>query len=83
MPYFVYILYSKSADHYYVGETDNIDKRLQSHQSGISRYTSIAKDWSCVYSEAFEQRVDAIKREREIKAKKSRRYIEWLIGKGS
>ncbi|MBS1541997.1 MAG: GIY-YIG nuclease family protein, partial [Bacteroidetes bacterium] len=29
MPYFVYILYSKSADRYYVGETDNIDKRLQ------------------------------------------------------
>jgi predicted GIY-YIG superfamily endonuclease len=35
-----------------------------------------------VYSETFSTRADAMKREREIKAKKSRRFIEELIKRG-
>jgi putative endonuclease len=77
--YCVYILYSKQVDRYYVGQTDDIGKRLLSHLSGASKYTSIAADWIEVYSEVFESRVEAIKRENEIKRKKSRKYIEWLI----
>ena len=83
MPYFVYILYSRSVDRYYVGETDDIKSRLLSHLAGKSRYTSIAKDWKCVYSEEYSTRKEAIQRERAIKAKKSRKYIEGLIGRGS
>ena len=49
--YFLYILYSKKVDRYYVGSTDNIEKRLESHLVGISRYTAIADDWVVVYSE--------------------------------
>src|SRR5258706_13904879 len=48
---FIYILYSKHLDRYYVGQTDDIEKRLQSHLSGISKYTSVAKNWTVVYSE--------------------------------
>ena len=82
--YYVYILYSKQIDRYYVGQTDDIGKRVQSHLSGISKYTSIANDWIEVHSEAFDTREGAIKRENEIKRKKSRKYIEWLIqSKGS
>ena len=77
--YYVYILYSKQVDRYYVGQTEDVGKRIQSHLSGISKYTSIANDWIEVYSEVFETRKEAIKRENEIKEKKSRKYIEWLI----
>jgi putative endonuclease len=45
----------------------------------MSPYTSIANDWRLVYTEEFEDRTSAIKREREIKKKKSRKYIEFLI----
>jgi putative endonuclease len=31
------------------------------------------------YTERFETRTEAVKRESEIKKKKSRKYIEWLI----
>jgi putative endonuclease len=79
--FYLYILYSKQVDRYYVGSTDDIQKRLQSHLSGISRYTAIAGDWVVVYSESFESRHEASKRELEIKKKKSRKYIEWLISK--
>jgi predicted GIY-YIG superfamily endonuclease len=32
-----------------------------------------------MYSEEFPSRLEAIKKENEIKRKKSRKYIEWLI----
>ena len=79
MPFYVYILYSLRSDRYYVGETEDVNTRLGSHLRGISRYTSIANDWKVGYTECFKIRSEAIKREKEIKRKKSRNYIEWLI----
>jgi len=79
MSYYVYILYSRKADRYYVGETENVDIRLKSHLSGISRYTSIADDWTVVHTEPFNSRSDAIRREKDIKRKKSRKYIESIL----
>jgi putative endonuclease len=77
--FYLYIIYSASVDKYYVGQTDNIKERLASHQSGISKYTSISDDWTLVYSESYDTRNEAIRRENEIKKKKSRKYIEWII----
>ena len=79
MPYFVYILYSQKVDRYYIGESEEVANRLKSHLSGISRYTAIADDWKLMYTETFDLRGDALRREKEIKKKKSRNYIEWLI----
>lgn len=79
--YYIYILYSESKDKFYVGESDDPKKRLVSHNSGISKYTSIANDWKVVYTETFETRKEAIIREKAIKKKKSRKYIEWMIRK--
>ena len=78
--YFIYILYSISANKYYVGHTDNIERRLFEHNNGMTRFTSnIASDWIIMYTETFESRTLAAKREREIKARKSRVYIQSLI----
>ena len=79
MKFYVYILYSKVIDKYYVGQSDNVDERLKSHLAGISGYTSVAQDWIVAYTEVFETRSEAIKRENQIKKKKSRKYIDWLI----
>ena len=81
MAYVVYVLYSKKVDKYYVGETENLTIRLTSHLSGISKYTSIADDWVIVYTEAYPTRLQSVKREREIKRMKSRKYIESLLKK--
>jgi putative endonuclease len=77
--FFVYILYSTEIDRYYIGQTENIEARIKSHETGISPFTSIAKDWKLVYFEEYKNRTEAIKREIAIKKKKSRKYIEWLI----
>lgn len=41
--------------------------------------TSRGIPWKLVYSEEYSDKTSAIKREREIKRKKSRRYIEELV----
>ncbi len=80
MKFTVYILHSLLADKYYVGHTDNLERRLSEHNSGKTRYTSqTGSDWEVKYTEEFSSRSDAMKREKEIKSRKSRRYIEELI----
>ncbi len=83
MGVYVYILYSKTKDKYYVGQSDDLKERLLSHNSGKSPYTSIASDWELVYFEEHETRTASRKRENEIKRKKSRKYIEWLVSASS
>src|SRR5690606_37152636 len=77
--FFVYIIYSSKLDKYYVGHTHDLLIRVEQHNSGISTFTSIANDWVLKYSEPFHSREDAYKREIQMKKKKSRKYIEWLI----
>ena len=75
----VYIIYSSKLDKYYIGYSDNVQIRLTQHNSGISDYTAKADDWELRHTETFDTREKAMKREVEIKKKKSRKYIEWLI----
>ncbi|HEX5167895.1 MAG TPA: GIY-YIG nuclease family protein [Cyclobacteriaceae bacterium] len=80
MSYYIYILYSSSCDKYYVGHTDSLGDRLGQHNAGQGdSFTRLCLPWSMVYHEVFPDRSSAMKREREIKSKKSRKYIEWLI----
>ena len=78
----VYILYSCEADKYYIGSTaDNISERLRRHLSDHGGFTSRAKDWALVYSEIFDTRTEALKREKELKGWKNRNRIKELIKK--
>jgi putative endonuclease len=75
----VYIIYSKKIDQYYIGQTENIENRLYRHNNNGSKSTKKANDWVLKYTEEFTTRVLAMRRESEIKKKKSRVYIENLI----
>ncbi|MFN3138420.1 MAG: GIY-YIG nuclease family protein [Allomuricauda sp.] len=80
MEYFVYIIYSKSLDRYYVGHSQDLEDRMNRHNSGRSKYTKTAKDWEVKYTERYFTRSEAMNREKDIKRKKSRKYIEFLVG---
>ncbi|MFI5131549.1 MAG: GIY-YIG nuclease family protein [Chitinophagales bacterium] len=83
MPYFTYIIYSTAFDKFYVGSTsDSLEERIRRHNSNHSGFTGRTGDWKLVYSEEFPEKHMAIKREREIKAWKSRKRIELLVGSG-
>jgi putative endonuclease len=81
--FYTYIIFSKTLDKYYTGSCENIENRLNDHLNGRSTYTKVVKDWIIVYFENFDSRSLAIKREMEIKKKKSRKYIEFIISKKS
>lgn len=69
MSYFVYILRT-SSNTLYIGQTNNLDKRIKEHQEKKSKSAKYIKYFtSCklVYSEIYETRSDAMKRECELK----------------
>jgi len=81
MKYYIYILYSESRDRYYIGFSSDVDERLERHNAGASKSTKSGRPWKIVYTESFDTNTEALKREREIKKKKSRKYIEYLLSK--
>ncbi len=81
--YSVYILYSASHDRYYIGQTGDLEKRLTHHNSGEVFSTKAYSPWQLVHHETYDTRSEAMKRERAIKGKKSRKYIEYLLNRQS
>src|ERR1700742_1625501 len=81
MNYYLYIIYSPSLHQYYVGHSEDLENRIFRHNNSGSRSTKKTNDWKLKYTEPYESRSDAMKRESEIKKRKSRQYIETLIGK--
>ena len=78
----VYIL-KTAKDKYYIGSTANFVDRISKHQKGKVKTTKSALPVSLVYTEQYQTRGEAQKREYEIKSWKSRKRIEALIRIGS
>ncbi len=77
--FFVYIIQSKKDGSYYIGQCDDLDCRLSKHNDGFSKYSSSKRPWKLVYFELYASRSEAILREKLLKAKKSRKFLEYLI----
>jgi putative endonuclease len=78
--YYVYIIYSKLKSRYYTGYSSDPSERLIEHNLGATPSTRSGRPWTLVYTEEFRDKTTAIRREREIKKMKSRKYIENLVG---
>ena len=79
MKYFVYILKSLTDNGYYIGTTNNIKKRLNEHNNGLSKSTKSRKPFTVVYIEKFNNINQAYQREKIIKSKKSKKIIKLII----
>ena len=77
----MYILKNEETGRYYIGSTNNLNRRLGQHRKGHTRTTRVLKTYKLVYKEKFDNISDARKRERKLKSYKSKKYIEWLISK--
>jgi putative endonuclease len=78
--FIVYILYSQKLDHYYVGQTENIERRIMEHNLHVfqSASTKVTDDWTLYFSLNCHSRVQAVRIELHIKKSKSRSYLENL-----
>ncbi|RYD97098.1 MAG: GIY-YIG nuclease family protein [Sphingobacteriales bacterium] len=79
--HFVYILYSPSFNRYYIGETENPDRRLEQHRNhsfpGAS--TRIASDWELQTCLKTKNRMEARQLEAFLKKMKSKTFLEKLV----
>lgn len=83
MSFFVYILRT-SSDTLYIGQTNNLEKRIKEHKSKSPRsakYMRYFSSFELVYSEKYSTRSKAMKRETELK-KWSKIKKETLIENG-
>ena len=66
--YHLYILKCSDGS-FYTGITNNLEKRFKAHKEGIgSKYVRARLPFSHVYTESFENRSEAQKREYEVKS---------------
>jgi putative endonuclease len=77
--YYTYILKSIIKERYCIGHTSDLERRLRKHKEGDDRSTKVHKPWEVVYSEEYETKSEAMKREYCIKKMKSKKYIKELI----
>ncbi|GAA4951835.1 hypothetical protein GCM10023314_26600 [Algibacter agarivorans] len=76
MEFKVYIIFSKKLNRYYAGHTNNLEKRLNTHNSGGKKYTSKGVPWFLVKTYNCSSRSEAMQMERKIKKRGIKRYLD-------
>ena len=80
MQYFVYILFSESLNRFYIGTTDDVNKRLHEHNTGHydNSFTIKGIPWSLFHVIECMNSKQAFELERFIKKMKSAVFIRRL-----
>ena len=75
-----YVLFSRSTQETYVGQTEDLARRLLEHNDPLNRRSFHTKrrpgPWLLVYSETHNSRAEAMKRERFLKTGRGREWIQ-------
>ncbi len=77
--YYIYVLKSIQYKTRYVGSTEDIERRLQQHNTGKVRYTKGRMPWKLIYHESFSTRSEAVLRERFLKTGQGRKFLDITI----
>jgi putative endonuclease len=79
--FYIYILYSETFDKYYIGYSDNPERRVNEHNTkAFNTFTKKHRPWKLAYSfPVSENRADTMKIEKFIKKQKSRKFIETIV----
>jgi putative endonuclease len=76
--YFVYVFFLDSVKKKYTGPTKNLERRLFEHNNGLlGKFTKGKGPWRLIYSEEFQSREEAVRREKELKSGKGRAVIRF------
>ena len=66
--HYVYILWSSKSKNFYFGYTDDLKKRLDEHNKGLSKSTKPHRPWTLVFYSAFKNKKLAKDFERYLKS---------------
>jgi putative endonuclease len=77
--FFVYVLYSKKYNRFYTGMSIDVLKRLKQHNLRQNKSTKAYIPWKLIYTEEFESRPEARKKEKYLKSGVGREFIKTLL----
>jgi putative endonuclease len=81
VPYYVYILRSKVNSRLYTGSTENLQRRIEEHNSGRSKATRQTRPFELLHWEEYRTRSEAIKIEKYLKTGLGRKELAHMISK--
>jgi putative endonuclease len=76
--YYTYILYSEKLKMFYVGQTSDIEERLQFHNGGFEKYTSKGCPWVLVWCVEKSTRKEALGLEQKLKNLSQMRKVNFM-----
>ena len=76
MRFYIYILHSEKDKNFYVGFTNNLNRRIQDHTEGNVSSTKNRRPLKLVYWEGCLNQQDATNREKYLKSSWGKRYIK-------
>ncbi|MBI2310758.1 GIY-YIG nuclease family protein [Candidatus Collierbacteria bacterium] len=80
MPFFyTYVIQSQINYKLYIGWTNDLQKRLNKHNSGLVFATKPGLPWKLVYFEGCLSKIKAISREKTLKSGFGRKYVKSRI----
>jgi len=74
--YYAYVLKSIHYEYFYKGHCENLQKRLEEHNSGMTTSIRPYLPFNIAYFEEFPSLNEAIKREKYFKSSAGRRYLK-------
>ncbi len=77
--FFVYIIESVDSKRYYIGQTENLEARIDRHNLGRNLSTKAFIPWKLRWWKEFETRSEAVRMEKKLKGIKKRESIERFV----
>jgi putative endonuclease len=71
--YYLYILQSQKDNGFYIGISENVEKRLKDHNYGKTKSIAHRKPFILIYTKKLENRLEARKKEKELKSNYQKR----------
>ncbi|PIP67911.1 MAG: excinuclease ABC subunit C [Candidatus Omnitrophica bacterium CG22_combo_CG10-13_8_21_14_all_43_16] len=73
--FYIYLLRSKKDKNLYTGSTNNLERRIKEHNSGLVPSTKLRRPFDLIYYEGYRSERDARKREQNLKLR-SRAFVQ-------
>ena len=73
--FFTYILFSNSKNKFYVGSTNDLQRRLLEHNSKQTKSTKFGVPWELIYFKESDTKSNATRLESIIKKRGIKRYL--------
>ncbi len=76
----VYVLHSPRFDKIYIGFISDLQNRIKAHNEVANNgWTIKLRIWTVIYTETFDNKKDAIEREKQLKSAKGRIFVRSIL----